>query len=77
MRYAGAFAAGAVLLAVAGDCLADDAHIIAAVPCYEDGRMIANVHRPIPYAAGKVHRVWSCERHVGELGERAESNTLP
>ena len=32
----------------------DDAHVIAALPRFEAGRMIADVERPIPYAAGKV-----------------------
>ena len=35
----------------------DDAHIIAAVPRYADGTMVADVIRPIPYAAGKVHNL--------------------
>jgi HAD superfamily phosphoserine phosphatase-like hydrolase len=35
----------------------DDDHIIAAVPRYEDERMVADVVRPIPYAAGKVHNL--------------------
>jgi phosphatidylglycerophosphatase C len=32
----------------------DDAHVVAAHPQYVDGKMVASVHRPIPYAAGKV-----------------------
>ncbi len=29
-------------------------HVVAALPRYEGGRMVADVHRPIPYGPGKV-----------------------
>jgi phosphatidylglycerophosphatase C len=33
----------------------DDAHVVAAMPCYDAAdRMLPDVHRPIPYNAGKV-----------------------
>ena len=35
----------------------DDAHIVAALPRYEAGRMVADVERPIPYGPGKVTRL--------------------
>jgi phosphatidylglycerophosphatase C len=34
-------------------------HVVAAMPRYEDGRMLAEVHRPIPYAGGKVSHLRS------------------
>jgi HAD superfamily phosphoserine phosphatase-like hydrolase len=53
----------------------DDAHIIAAVPRYEAGRMIADVDRPIPYAAGKVHnlraRIGATRTLVAAFGDNA------
>jgi phosphatidylglycerophosphatase C len=53
----------------------DDAHIIAAVPRYEAGRMIADVDRPIPYAAGKVHnlraRIGQTRTLVAAFGDNA------
>jgi len=53
----------------------DDAHIIAAVPRYESGRMIADVVRPIPYAAGKVHnlraRIGATRPLVAAFGDNA------
>ena len=42
----------------AGALLGFDAdHIVAAQPCFEGDAMVADVHRPIPYAAGKVTRL--------------------
>ena len=32
----------------------DDDHMVAAMPRYEGDRMLADVHRPIPYGGGKV-----------------------
>ena len=53
----------------------DDAHIIAAVPRYEAGVMIADVERPIPYAAGKVHnlraRIGATRTLVAAFGDNA------
>ncbi len=53
----------------------DDDHIIAAVPRYEAGRMIADVVRPIPYAAGKVHnlraRIGETRTLVAAFGDNA------
>jgi phosphoserine phosphatase len=35
----------------------DADHVVAAQPCFQDDAMVADVHRPIPYAAGKVTRL--------------------
>jgi phosphatidylglycerophosphatase C len=32
----------------------DGDHVVAALPCYVGDKMLPDVHRPIPYAAGKV-----------------------
>jgi phosphoserine phosphatase len=41
----------------------DDAHMVAALPRYEGGRMIADVERPIPYGPGKVTNL---RKRIGE-----------
>jgi phosphatidylglycerophosphatase C len=35
----------------------DEAHVVAALPRYDAGRMLADVERPIPYGPGKVTRL--------------------
>jgi phosphatidylglycerophosphatase C len=35
----------------------DEAHVVAALPRYEEDRMVPDVERPIPYGAGKVNRL--------------------
>ena len=53
----------------------DDDHMIAALPRYQDGRMVADVVRPIPYAAGKVHnlraRIGETRTLVAAFGDNA------
>jgi phosphoserine phosphatase len=49
--------------------------MIAALPRYQDGRMVADVVRPIPYAAGKVHnlraRIGETRTLVAAFGDNA------
>jgi phosphatidylglycerophosphatase C len=41
----------------------DADHVVAAQPRFEDDAMVADVHRPIPYATGKVTRL---RERIGE-----------